>query len=492
MVLELSFEGSGGFEKTGDLGKSDATALASAPLPQCPANGSGQGPTTHLVGVPAASALSIPAQLLTGHFGAGQRASQLGPVMSRLPQSASTALSSLSLQLLLQLLDLPLANGNQCPNPGNLSFAWLDRAYVTKTSFAPYSVVTYTCKSGYQNDLYFLPTRTCSLEGTWSWASEFCKKKTCNLFEDIKNGRINIKEGILLGATITFQCDMGFVLIGPTVSRCEVVNEFIVGWTKPFPKCEIMHCGPPPHIINGEYEESDTDDPYSYGSSVKYVCNKPYSLVGNELINCTTKNMKNGEWNGSPPVCKEIYCEEPVLPNGYLLVGEKRLSIYKEFVTFACNYGYYLEGEATVYCEENNKWVPDFPECLPGLTTANSTFTTTSPTPKRRKTCPTSTSGVTTASSTFTTTRSTTERRTWLTIASSTFTTTSSSTTRRKTCPTSISGPTSTSEVGHEKLSIYRYKNQIYIRYLIHHLLIAYNGELRRMDHIALIRASDF
>uniref|UniRef100_A0A8B9Z5I4 Sushi domain-containing protein n=1 Tax=Buteo japonicus TaxID=224669 RepID=A0A8B9Z5I4_9AVES len=44
-------------------------------------------------------------------------------------------------------------------------------------------------------------------------------------------------------------------------------------------------------------------DTFSYGASVSYSCNPGYSLVGNALINCTA----SGTWSQPHPQCKGVF-----------------------------------------------------------------------------------------------------------------------------------------------------------------------------------------
>ncbi|NXT25125.1 DAF1 protein, partial [Syrrhaptes paradoxus] len=70
-------------------------------------------------------------------------------------------------------------------------------------------------------------------------------------------------------------------------------------WSHPPPVCQAVKCPHPPKITNGELKGNISDN-FSYGASVSYSCNPGYSLVGNAFINCTV----SGTWSQPPPQCR--------------------------------------------------------------------------------------------------------------------------------------------------------------------------------------------
>ncbi|NXN62584.1 ZP3R protein, partial [Rynchops niger] len=72
-------------------------------------------------------------------------------------------------------------------------------------------------------------------------------------------------------------------------------------WSHPPPVCQVVKCLHPPSITNGKLN-GNISDTFSYGASVSYSCNPGYSLVGNAFINCTM----SGTWNKPPPRCKGV------------------------------------------------------------------------------------------------------------------------------------------------------------------------------------------
>ncbi|KAM8998779.1 C4b-binding protein alpha chain-like isoform 1-T1 [Sarcophilus harrisii] len=307
--------------------------------------------------------------------------------MSPGPRRVISALGLLrpssSLLLLSSLMNLPPALGT-CGIPERLPFAEMTKESADQKNFPEGATVTYTCRPGYNRNRYFSPTLTCLPDGTWSKATAFCEKKRCPNLGELVNGHINFNEDIVFGSTISFSCDEGFLLIGQSESICEIVHENQVGWSAPLPECQAIRCLPPPDIANGQYTDNFQGF-FTYGSSVRYTCDKTYSLIGEEFIYCTTKNMKDGEWNGPPPKCKVVRCNSPDLPNGHLISGRRPFYTYKETVILECDSGFYLEGEEKISCGADNIWVPGMPQCkavVQSTTVRTSTTTTITTTTK--------------------------------------------------------------------------------------------------------------
>ncbi|XP_036611429.1 complement decay-accelerating factor-like [Trichosurus vulpecula] len=365
------------------LGRAQCDAGGPGLRPFAAAGALGPGPKTPLAGSGlAATAFSlVPAPLCIPHWGAPRSASQSGLVMSPGPRSAPPVQGlpcrSSSLLLLQLLLNLPLARGT-CGVPERLPFAMMTKDSTGQENFPEGSKVNYTCRPGYLRNYNLPPTRTCLPNGTWSEATQFCQKKRCPNLGDLINGHINIEEDMVFGSTISFSCEKGFLLVGQPQTRCEIIGENQVGWSEPLPECQVIHCNPPPDVANGQFTGA-FQDYFTYGSSVRYTCDKTYSLIGDESIHCTTNNMKDGEWSGSPPQCKVVRCESPVFPNGRLLSGRRPPYTYKEAVILECNSGFHMEGEEKISCGANNSWVPGVPQCIQDVksTTASTTTTTT-------------------------------------------------------------------------------------------------------------------
>uniref|UniRef100_A0A674JSF6 Sushi domain-containing protein n=1 Tax=Terrapene triunguis TaxID=2587831 RepID=A0A674JSF6_9SAUR len=114
----------------------------------------------------------------------------------------------------------------------------------------------------------------------------------------------------------------------------------------------------PPPDITHGSHTGQSEQQFLYGSAVTYKCDQGFSLIGEASIHCTTKDNVNGEWSGPAPECK-----------GYQKWGKKQSGFVPDYsygntVIFECDSGYTLNGSSSVKCEANNSWVPSLPTCL--------------------------------------------------------------------------------------------------------------------------------
>ncbi|XP_058859964.1 complement receptor type 2-like isoform X2 [Acipenser ruthenus] len=242
------------------------------------------------------------------------------------------------------------------------------------------STITYACQSGYVRKSGS-PTITCT-NSQWSNLTLVCERRSCGSPGEILNGHFNTDEGVLFGDKAYAVCDEGFQLVGSGVRNCVAT-----GWDGDIPICEIVKCPNPPEIVNGEIT-NPPQGTVTFGTSITYKCNKGI-LVGNRELVCT----KDGNYSSAPPACKDHNgCRSVHVENGYKVAGFGPDYNYEDFITFACNPGYILNGTDTVTCGINEIWEPQLPTCQKAPTT-NTTTTTTEvpPTPSPAPTTTTTT-----------------------------------------------------------------------------------------------------
>ncbi|NXU53218.1 CR1 protein, partial [Turnix velox] len=195
-----------------------------------------------------------------------------------------------------------------CDAPPRLPNAEPKKQHQGDSTFPVYSKVEYSCRPGYMRNVLVRSFFTCSWEGEWVGSQDICKPKSCAHPGDPENGRLSGTGGFVFGSSVNFTCNVGFRLIGQHEITC-VVKSGVVTWDRDIPLCEPIQCLPPPEIANGEYSGTD-NDVYAYGTSVTYRCHsvprgeRPFSLVGDASIFCTTTDNANGVWNKPAPECK--------------------------------------------------------------------------------------------------------------------------------------------------------------------------------------------
>ncbi|NWR63932.1 CR1L protein, partial [Bucorvus abyssinicus] len=253
-----------------------------------------------------------------------------------------------------------------CNAPPRLLSAELKEEYLGQTTFHYKDSVEYVCRPGYAKSSArnFL---ICGLNGEWHGPREFCIPKTCSYPGEPDNGRLILTERFEFGSSVNFTCNTGYRLVGSSEIHC-VIQNGVVTWDRNIPICEAIPCLPPPEIANGEHNGADKEH-FEYGVSVTYRCRtvkrgeRPFSLVGDASIFCTTTDNVNGVWNKPAPECKVVQCEQPSVENGRLLSGYRPAYAYRDTVMFDCNFRYAMEGSETSTCQENGLWDPPLPLC---------------------------------------------------------------------------------------------------------------------------------
>ncbi|NXW34133.1 CR1 protein, partial [Phaetusa simplex] len=239
-------------------------------------------------------------------------------------------------------------------------FASAEPTGILKDSYAVGDRVKYRCRPGYVMAGGMAPEVTCEDGSRWSQNSDFCIGKSCGE-PDIPNGKFHSTTDLRFGATVNYTCNLGYRLVGEPSSQC-ILEDNEVHWNK-IPYCDIIPCSPPPGIENGQVMNGHRD--FVFGMAATYICNKGFSLIGEDTIHCMTNNNLDGMWSRPPPECKVVKCENPEVKNGKRLSGFGTEHTYKETVTFECNPGHVLNGSSVVTCEADSTWKPPLPTCDP-------------------------------------------------------------------------------------------------------------------------------
>ncbi|XP_062461393.1 complement component receptor 1-like protein [Pezoporus occidentalis] len=263
---------------------------------------------------------------------------------------------------------LVVAVDSACDAPPRFPSAELKERYKGITTFAHNSVVQYVCRPGYMRDVNVRDFLTCGRGNKWYGPEEICIPKRCIYPGEPANGRLVLSEKFSFGSAVNFTCNTGYRLVGSPQIWC-VVKNGVVTWDRDIPICEAIPCSPPPEIANGEHSGAGKEL-FEYGASVTYTCNavkkgeKPFSLVGDASVFCTTTDNVNGVWSKPAPKCKVVSCEQPSVENGRLLSGYRAEYTYGDTVVFDCNFRYTLNGSDASTCRESGLWDPPLPRCL--------------------------------------------------------------------------------------------------------------------------------
>ncbi|XP_051914612.1 C4b-binding protein alpha chain-like [Hippocampus zosterae] len=239
-----------------------------------------------------------------------------------------------------------------CSAPKNLdeSHANLADEFIMRTTFAAGEQVTYTCDVGY-SPVGGSRYRKC-ISGQWTPLLVKCEQKLCGSAGEIQNGRF-IYTGVEFGDIATAHCDDGFQLVQPgnLLDFAPFHGAHCI-----FLSVAVVECEEPPEVSNAE-QNGKEEAPYKYRSVVVYEC-RTGNLVGNKAIWCT----ENGTWS-APPLCREITCPSPKVPNASWTRAHTRLYQHRDTISIDCHHGYTVVGTSTVTCGDDGQWIPSLPKC---------------------------------------------------------------------------------------------------------------------------------
>lgn len=98
------------------------------------------------------------------------------------------------------------------------------------------------------------------------------------------------------GASVSFTCNIGYVLLGSSDLTCESNGR----WSNAVPTCMLLDCGDPGTALNSDRRMLGT----TVNHRVNYTCNPGYNLVGSSFRVCTVNDARTAaSWSNSLPAC---------------------------------------------------------------------------------------------------------------------------------------------------------------------------------------------
>ncbi|CAK8697520.1 unnamed protein product [Clavelina lepadiformis] len=193
-----------------------------------------------------------------------------------------------------------------------------------------------------------------------------CEPKPCPILTAPRNGSMSCSNENRYASICAFTCENGYVLEGSLALRCRSNEK----WNRAPPSCVKPQCQPPPEdLLHGSVTCTDG---HNADSECRFTCNFGYALIGTSMTKCVYQPSLSSlaQWNNEPPVCKEITCpvrHEPGNGAASCTTGQNLGS----FCVFACDEGYFLEGEVQSIClddfddDADGVWSSPVPSCLP-------------------------------------------------------------------------------------------------------------------------------
>ncbi|XP_039391797.1 complement receptor type 1-like isoform X2 [Mauremys reevesii] len=188
-----------------------------------------------------------------------------------------------------------------------------------------------------------------------------CQAITCSPPPNITNGMHNGSnvEIFVYNSSVTYKCDHNFSLIGEASIHCTTKDNINGVWNGSAPECKGP-CDSPPRLSFAELP-GVVNNSYPVGTELKYSC-RPGYVLGSEkspLVTC----LANSTWSVDPEICVGIPCKQLELENGRVHLTDHRVGAT---ATFSCNEGYRLIGTTSAQCvvaENGVNWDKDLPHC---------------------------------------------------------------------------------------------------------------------------------
>ncbi|XP_069557154.1 seizure 6-like protein isoform X5 [Brachyistius frenatus] len=195
---------------------------------------------------------------------------------------------------------IEVSRNDSCPDLPEIQNGWKTTSHVALVRGAR---ITYQCDPGY--DLVGRETLTCQLDLSWSSQPPFCEKiMYCSDPGHVEHSTRSLSDPkLLVGTTIQYSCNAGFILQGGATITCYGREPGTPVWTSRLPHCvseESVSCENPGLPDNGYQILSKRL--YLPGESLTFVCYQGYELIGEVAIKCILGNPSF--WSGPLPLCR--------------------------------------------------------------------------------------------------------------------------------------------------------------------------------------------
>ncbi|XP_078682413.1 E-selectin-like [Branchiostoma floridae x Branchiostoma belcheri] len=221
---------------------------------------------------------------------------------------------------------------------------------VTPTGAVSYpNGVTFTCNSGYVRN--GAASATCQADGKWSDPVPTCNRVQCPGRAAPANGALTSTGVVFYPNGVVFSCNSGFTLNGQATPTCQADGT----WSHPVPTCSPRQC---PALTAPPFGVLRPIGARSYQDTVTFECDQGYTLNGATSATCQADET----WSNPVPTCTPVQCPARAAPANGAVTPTGAVS-YPNGVTFTCNSGYTLNGQATPTCQADGTWSHPAPTC---------------------------------------------------------------------------------------------------------------------------------
>ncbi|XP_038057856.1 sushi, von Willebrand factor type A, EGF and pentraxin domain-containing protein 1-like isoform X2 [Patiria miniata] len=215
----------------------------------------------------------------------------------------------------------------------------IPNANVSVLSYEYQGAAILSCEEGYEmegsNAIF------CMSNASWSSTNFTCNIISCGKPPTIPNGNVTVLSYEYQGVA-TFSCAEGYEMEGESSISC-LSN---TSWSSTNFTCNIVYCGEPPTIPNADVSVMS----YEYLGAAILSCAEGYEMEGMDTIVCLSK----ASWSSTNFTCNIVSCgKPPTIPNGNITVLSHE---YQGVAIFSCAEGYEMEGESNISCLSNSTW----------------------------------------------------------------------------------------------------------------------------------------
>ena len=210
--------------------------------------------------------------------------------------------------------------------------------------------ISYECDEGHV--MRGISVRVCQANATWSDSAPRCDIMNCTTLEAPDNAVVDVN-GVSFGSYANVHCNPGYRAVGEITLLCDATGH----WNKELPRCVPVTCPPPPTPLHATYNSTESE--FVAFTTLQYKCEEGYFASSlSVLLTCSAA----GEWSGAMIKCKPVICGDPgTLPHGYVSGTEYT---FGKVVQFSCMEGYKLLGAPTAECLADAMWSNYATSCL--------------------------------------------------------------------------------------------------------------------------------
>ncbi|XP_064877917.1 sushi, von Willebrand factor type A, EGF and pentraxin domain-containing protein 1-like isoform X5 [Oncorhynchus nerka] len=216
--------------------------------------------------------------------------------------------------------------------------------------------ISFHCDEGYK--ILGPSTATCEKGGLWSPGVPVCGRGRCVAAPPTIPHAVQQGGGSATAAdTVTYRCRPGYQMKGfyPHVT-CGREGR----WGEVRISCEPVSCGAPTPVPHAQV----VGETFTFGSQIHYRCDEGYELSSqSDSLSCQSE----GTWSKQSIRCRPAPCPLPAnLPTHVMVTGED-LTPVGGVVTLSCPTGFILQGPDLAECQLGGSWYPGLSSVSCGL-----------------------------------------------------------------------------------------------------------------------------